>query len=380
MCAIYYYKKNPKDWDITTNATPQQVMALFPKHYATGLQHGTITVSMGEGVENHFEVTTFRVEGEYKDGRRPEEVLFVNKIEEDLARRDLTINAIAFDPCNSQLVDPFGGIEDLSKGIIKAVGIPLQRFQEDGLRIMRAARFAARFNYTVEKNTLQAMSESLETLKKVSMERIKDELCKILMTNNANLGINLLIETGAFALVCPIFSKKYLTHFLENINKCQGELETRLACLYFNVQTSFVEQELLRLKFSNKEIKKTLLYFKLLDVIQENSRAVFIASQSIYIKIIAKIKNESPEWETTLKEFIILTETNYPEVAAMLRQHQDVVVLSRQEMNINGNDLIELGVKPGPQIKEILDRCYESILQNPALNNKVELINIASLK
>lgn len=367
----------PKDWDITTSATPEEVMSIFPNHYATGLQHGTITVSMGIGVENHFEVTTFRVEGEYRDGRRPESVSFVRNIEEDLARRDLTINAIAYNPINHQLVDPYYGIKDLSDKVIRAVGQPSQRFREDGLRIMRAARFSARFNYKMCSETKAAMKSCIDVLEKVSMERIRDELCKILMSNNPELGIDILVETGAINVVCPILSKAYLRHFLHNINNCKGQLETRVACLYFNIQTEYVEQELLRLKFSNKEIKTIILNFKLLDIIMQNSRAVFEESKALYIKLIAFIKNESVDWESTLREFILLNDTNYPEVSSMFRKYQDEIVLSKREMNINGNDLISAGINAGPEIKEKLALCYKTILQDPDLNNKEYLLHVA---
>jgi len=166
--------QKPKDWDITTDASPKRVVELFSKTIPTGLQHGTVTVCMGEGAENHFEVTTFRIEGEYSDGRRPDEVFFVMNVEQDLARRDLTINAIAYDPLSHRMVDPYGGVEDLKQGLIRAVGKPTVRFQEDGLRIMRVARFAARFGYRVDNHTFEGMKESLETLKKVSKERIND--------------------------------------------------------------------------------------------------------------------------------------------------------------------------------------------------------------
>src|SRR5574337_1028162 len=190
----------PKDWDITTNATPEKVMEIFPKTYPTGLQHGTITVAMGEGTENHFEVTTFRVEGKYEDGRHPTEVFFVMNVEQDLGRRDLTINAIAYDPINEKLVDPFDGIHDLQHKVIRAVGLPEARFQEDGLRIMRVARFAARFDYKVDDMTFQGMSTSLETLKKVSKERMKDELCKTLRSSNPNRGLDVLEKTKALSI------------------------------------------------------------------------------------------------------------------------------------------------------------------------------------
>lgn len=371
-------QNQPKDWDITTSAKPEEVMHLFPKHYATGLKHGTITVCMGEGLENQFEVTTFRIEGKYNDGRRPEQVFFVKNIEEDLSRRDLTINAIAYDPISETLVDPFGGQQDIENKIIKAVGNPLERFQEDGLRIMRAARFATHFNYNIEQTTKNAMSNSIETLQKVSMERIRDEFCKILMTNDPYYGISILQEVNAFTYVCPILNNDYLNHFLPNLNACNGQLETRVASLYFNVQTKFIEPELIRLKFSNKEIKKILFYSKLIGLIQQNCKAVFQPSLSIYIKVMVMIKNETTEWKDLLKEFIILTKTNYPDIAKMLETHKDVVVLARREMNINGDDLLALGVPPGKEIGLLIDKCYQMILENSENNTKEKLIELCN--
>src|ERR1700722_17969932 len=192
----------PKDFDITTDASPEKIMELFPRNIPTGLQHGTVTVCMGEGIDNHFEVTTFRVEGEYLDGRRPETVKFVKSVVEDLARRDFTINAMAFDPVRKILFDPFRGEEDLRNGVIRAVGSPPARFQEDGLRIMRAARFAARFGFTVETETFRGMAENLETLQKVSKERISDELCKTLLAPYPGTGLILLQTCGALDVVC----------------------------------------------------------------------------------------------------------------------------------------------------------------------------------
>lgn len=231
----------PKDWDICTNAKPETVMSLFPNNYPTGLQHGTITVAMGKGIENHFEITTFRVEGKYLDGRRPEEVIFVNNIEEDLARRDLTINAMAYDPITNNLIDPFNGQRDLKNGIIKAVGNAEDRFREDGLRIMRAARFAARFGYKIDSNTLDGMAASVDTLGLVSKERISDELSKILMTENPRLGLQLLLECRALEIACPILtSNSYYMHFLNSIPSYSGELETRLAFIYSMLGKSVV--------------------------------------------------------------------------------------------------------------------------------------------
>lgn len=367
----------PKDWDITTDATPQEVLDLFPKTIPTGLQHGTVTVVMGHGIENHFEVTTFRIEGEYTDGRRPEEVFFVLNVEQDLARRDLTINAIAYDPIANRLVDPYNGIQDLQEGIIRAVGNAAARFQEDGLRIMRVARFAARFGYAVDGATFTGMSENIETLKKVSKERIQDELCKTLMTKNPSYGLQLLQQSGALAVACPFLcSEPPLTAFIPHQDECQGELETRLAFLYANcAPVERVQEELTALKFSNREIKKTVFLLQLLDrygaFVQKNT-------ESAYKSFMAVIKNHSPEpWEQVFAQFIVLAEALGFMVRDQFDQFKDVVVLSRREMQLNGNDLMEAGIPAGPRIKQALEACYLEILRYPEHNTKYHLLEVA---
>lgn len=365
----------PKDWDITTNANPQTIMQLFPKNYPTGLQHGTVTVAMGEGVENHFEVTTFRIEGEYTDGRRPEEVFFVMNVEEDLARRDLTINAIAYDPLSGRIVDPFGGQEDLQNQIIKAVGTPEARFQEDGLRIMRVARFAARFNYRVDDATWQGMVKSLDTLKKVSKERLRDELCKTLMTTFPSYGLRILLESGALAIVCPyLASKPVFTEFMVDIDKCLAELETKVAFLYGNcTPKETVIKELRDLKFSNNELKKISFLLELLDKYAE------VQSVAAYKGFMAALINHSPvPWEEALEQFILLTEAIGLGSRAHLAKYKSVIILPRKEMKINGDDLLLMGIKPGPQIKYILNECYLEILKDPKNNNEAYLLSFAA--
>lgn len=364
----------PKDWDITTDASPQKVLELFPKTYPTGLQHGTITVAMGEGVENHFEVTTFRIEGEYKDGRRPEEVFFVMDVEQDLARRDLTINAIAYDPIAGKLVDPYNGIQDLEKQVIRAVGNPKARFQEDGLRILRVARFAARFGYSVDDLTFKAMGENLETLKKVSRERISDELCKILMTTDPSFGLLLLLQAGALDVVCPIFMDRQLP-LLVHQNNVKGELETRLAFLYSKLPINEVQDELINLKLSNKEIKKVIF---LLEVMERFHIFQNKDSASAYKSFIAVIKNHAPEdWRYTLGQFIELSEALEHPTRELLAKYREEIVFSKKEMQLNGNDLMEVGIVPGPQIKKILEDCYLEILRNPEHNSKTFLLGFS---
>jgi tRNA nucleotidyltransferase (CCA-adding enzyme) len=369
---------SPKDWDITTDASPQQVIDLFPKTIPTGLQHGTVTVVLGEGLQNHFEITTFRVEGEYKDGRRPEEVFFVKDIEQDLARRDLTINAIAFDPINEKLVDPFGGRSDLENHIIKAVGSPIERFTEDGLRIMRAARFAARFGYTIEDETLVAMSECLETLRKVSKERIKDELCKTLMTSDPEIGLNVLISCGALSVALPFLTGLPVRMAMLRVqNVCQGDLETRVAFMYSNcAKIKEAEQDLINLKFSNKEIKQIMF---LLDLQHQLIELTKKWSRPAYREFIAHVKNQmGDDWEHTMKEFIkLITPLGFARKDEFLQYHKEIV-LSKKEMIINGNDLIAFGIKPGPQIKMILDLCYGEILHKPNNNTREYLLNFVN--
>lgn len=366
--------QKPKDWDITTDASPKKILELFPKTIPTGLQHGTVTVCMGEGVENHFEVTTFRIEGEYSDGRRPDEVFFVMDVNQDLARRDLTINAIAYDPISHRFVDPFGGVRDLKQNLIRAVGDPLIRFREDGLRIMRVARFAARFGYAVDGRTFEGMKQSLETLKKVSKERINDELTKILMSDNPSYGLQLLQGTGALDIACPLLAGRQLP-LLAFQDQCQGPLQVRLAFLYNKLPAEQVKEELTNLKFSNAEIKRVLFLLELVErfyQFQERDTA------SSYKSFMALMKNHSPDpWTHAMAQFLQLVEPMGIEAWALLDKYRNEVVLARKEMQINGDDLLSAGMTAGPRIKKALDECYLEILRNPEHNTKYHLLEVA---
>lgn len=354
-------------------------MEIFQKTIPTGLQHGTVTVCMGEGVENHFEVTTFRIEGEYSDGRRPDEVFFVMNVEQDLARRDLTINAIAYDPITNHFADPFNGVKDLAAdfhkaGIIKAVGNPITRFQEDGLRIMRVARFAARFGYAVDGTTFQGMKQSLDTLKKVSKERISDELSKTLMSDNPSYGLGILRDSGALDIACPLLASRQLP-LLPHQDECKGPLEVRLAFLYNRLPVEQVQEELINLKFSNKEIKRVAFLLQLVErfyVFEEKH------TDLAYKSFMAVIKNHSPDpWEDTLRQFLHLTEPMGLASVSLLEEYQGLVVLARKDMAINGDDLLEAGMVPGPRIKKALDECYLEILRTPENNTKSRLLEVA---
>ena len=191
------------DWDIATDAHPEQVSRVFRRVIPTGIKHGTVTVLIN-GVG--YEVTTLRGEGTYSDGRHPDSVSFVEDIDDDLARRDFTVNAIAYDPLEDTWTDPFGGRQDLEARIIRAVGEPLERFDEDGLRILRAARFVATLGFELDPATQQAMAERMSKLRCVSYERVRDELLKTLVSDQPSRGLRIMQQTGAFEAVLPELS------------------------------------------------------------------------------------------------------------------------------------------------------------------------------
>ena len=366
----------PKDWDICTDASPDEVMRIFPKTYPTGLQHGTVTVSMGDSKELHYEVTTFRTEGEYSDGRRPDSVQFVKNVEEDLLRRDFTINAIAYDPINDKLVDPFNGQQDLEFKVLRAVGHAVERFTEDGLRIMRAARFAARLNYTIEHTTLTGMAVCSYMLESISKERIKDELCKILQTANPEVGLRILHNVDALEFVIPYLQKtehEMLMDF-KAINKCGGSYETKMAILMFDQGSiSSIESTLKIMTFSNDEIKRVLFVLNTLHVFERIYDEHYLDGSLPAWKMrkgLAFIKNNSPYgYSEGLNEFIKFIEAiKLGGMLGDISQSQNELVWGRNELKISGKDLMELGVKQGPEFKRLLDLAYEEILMFPENN------------
>jgi poly(A) polymerase/tRNA nucleotidyltransferase (CCA-adding enzyme) len=189
-----------KDWDISTDATPQEVQATFGKTVPTGVTHGTVTVLLRGAA---FEVTTFRQDSDYPDARHPERVFFAEEVEVDLSRRDFTVNAIAYEPLNHEVVAPNGGLHDIAKRIIRTVGKPLDRFREDGLRPLRAIRFACQLDFEIDKETYDAMSLALDRVSLVSMERVRDEIMKMLESRKPSRGFELMREKGLLALFMP---------------------------------------------------------------------------------------------------------------------------------------------------------------------------------
>jgi len=404
----YLLGKKPQDYDLATSATPQEVMRLFAHTVPTGIKHGTITV-LSEGVG--CEVTTYRVESGYTDHRRPGEVTFTHSIEEDLARRDFTINAIAFD--GTQFVDPFGGIEDLRKGEIRAVEDPFERFREDALRMMRAVRFASQLGFKIEEKTMEAIRANASLIAHISMERIRDELCKILITEKPSYGIRLLSQLELlrwflpeleacrnFEQKNPHHDKDVLEHILAVVDHTKSEMITRLAALFHDIGKPptfsldengvghFYKHDLVgaemtlkimqRLKFDRRttQIVSTL-------VREHMCRFSKIKPKSIK-KLINRVGRENLDYFFDLQMADMRGHAKTASIEEILKVKEEAIriihqqePLSIKELDVDGNDLIELGIKPGKEIGSILNLLLERVLENPDLNRKDLLLEIA---
>lgn len=368
----------PHDWDIATSALPNQVIDIFRQTYPTGIQHGTISVMSDTEL---FEVTTFRTEGTYSDGRHPDQVAFVSSITDDLARRDFTINAIAYDPVHHQLVDPFHGHDDINNKIIRAVGNPMERFEEDGLRIMRAARFASRLQFTVDDATRVCMKAANETLTKVSMERIRDELIKTLNTAKPSIGLELLYQSGIFELICPAIKNEReqfekLFHNLDiHPREIQLMMETKLAYL---IHTQKDKLKLLReMKFSNQEIERIDCLHALFNCFLRHQDRLENEGYSARL-LLGAIKNEAVlPFEEALEQFLCYLFIWNPDYKKKVDAILHYPVLSRKDLAIKGGDVMTLGIAPGPMIKTVLGAAYNQILQYPEQNNKEDLLRFA---
>lgn len=367
---------SPKDWDIATSATPAEMLALFEKTYETGIQHGTISIGLSSEI---FEATTFRSDSLYSDGRRPDEVIFVASIQEDLARRDFTINAIAYDPIYDLLIDPFNGQEDIKNGIIRAVGNAKERFAEDGLRLMRACRFASRFNFCLEQQTLQAMQESTTNLSKIAMERVQKELEGILLAERPSIGLELLYQTGLLAIAClPICQErervgKGLFSLLNRLPGKTGTIETKLAFLCHSVPDR--KQELNRLKLSSKQIKRIEFILFLWNSYLSLEKSFHQENGFTARLFLSHIQNETPDsFEETWQQFGYWTQLWDMDGITPLIDLCQYNIIDRKNLAIKGNDILQLGVVPGPMVKTMLNAAYEQILRKPEENTKKKLL------
>lgn len=350
----------PHDWDITTSAKPEEVKSIFHKTIDTGIQHGTVTVMINKV---GYEVTTFRVDGKYGDGRHPDKVNFTANLTEDLKRRDFTINAMAYSP-KTGIVDEFGGIEDLKNKIIRCVGNPCERFDEDALRILRAVRFSAQLDFEIEQNTYEAIKILKENLIKISRERIQTELEKLLMSDHPE-KINTIFETQIHKIIFPGTN---ISQGYRKVNKVRKEHYLRWAALL--CETGTESAALLKgLKFDNKTIdvvSRLVINGKSIPQTDERKVRVHICKvgADIYELYLEYVKNvmlyNTEDIEKIYKDII-----------------QNKHCLSIKDMEIKGTDLKEIGINPGKEMGIILNSLFEKVLDNPELNNRDTLLAMA---
>ena len=392
----------PHDWDLCTSALPQQVMELFgaQRCIPTGLQHGTVTVKQSGAL---YEITTFRTEGTYTDGRHPDEVHFVPDVREDLARRDLTINAMAYNE-KEGLVDPFGGQADLQSGIVRAVGVPRQRFTEDALRILRLYRFAARFGFAIDPPTAQAAQELCAHLDCVSVERIEEELAKLLSAPAPAAYLNEKI----LGVVLPELSSEALAAAKPVVDACPAgaeNLPVRLAALLLSLGEDGIRRTLKRLRCSNALIEEAAVLVR--EARGCDGSFLFGHDSGHSIARPIAFGNRVPPQRTVLRETTVtpgftiyarrllgrynlctvqriaaLGTALQPEHAADFaalselaeQLDADGVCCRVSQLAVNGRDLMAAGVPAGPGIRKVLEALLDGVIREEYPNERQALL------
>lgn len=400
--------RRPDDWDITTSAKPQETKALFGRTIDTGIQHGTVTVMRhGRG----YEVTTYRVDGEYEDGRHPKEVTFTASLKEDLRRRDFTVNAMAYNE-EDGLVDLFGGRQDLEQKIIRCVGEANERFEEDALRIMRAVRFSAQLGFSIEERTKEAIRGHAEKLRQVSAERIQVELTKLVISPNPDF-LRIAWETGITAVVLPEFDRlmeqpqnnphhcfSVGEHTLHAMQAVRPDKCLRLAMLLHDVAkplclTTDAEgidhfhghaqkgermaaQILKRLRYDNHTTELVSRLVKWHDVaIAPEKKAVRRAASRMgkeLFPLILEVKAadlaaQSDYQRAEKQEWLEQLRSLYEEI------EREGDCLTIKDLAVNGRDLIQAGITPGPQLGLALQQLLEIVLEDPEKNTREYLLS-----
>ena len=392
----------PHDWDLCTSALPQQGMELFgeEKCIPTGLQHGTVTVKQGGGL---YEITTFRTEGAYTDGRHPDEVHFVPDVREDLARRDFTINAMAYN-AKEGLVDPFGGQADLQSGILRAVGVPHQRFTEDALRILRLYRFAARFGFSIDPPTAQAAQELCAHLDCVSVERIEEELAKLLSAPAPAAYL----DEKILGVVLPELSPEALAAAKPVVDACPaGEqaLPVRLAALLLSLGEDGTRRILRRLRCSNACIEETAVLVREArgrdgsfsedrplgwDPVAEGNRAGDGMARTVSEEKATVTPDFTIYARRLLGKYNLCTVRRLAALGTALQPERsaDFAALSElaeqldadgvccriSQLAVNGRDLMAAGVPAGPGIRKVLEALLDGVIREEYPNERQALL------
>ena len=371
----------PHDWDLCTSALPQQVIGLFGAQQCipTGLQHGTVTVKQNGAL---YEITTFRTEGSYSDGRHPDEVHFVPDVREDLARRDFTINAMAYNE-KEGLIDPFGGQDDLKNGILRAVGAPHQRFTEDALRILRLYRFAARFGFALDPATAQAAEELCAHLDCVSAERIEEELAKLL----AAPAPAAYLDEKILGVILPELAPEALTAAKPVVDACPAgseNLPVRLAALLLSLGEDGTRRALKRLRCSNACIEETAVLVREYRAGAQSRRAApaetTIPDLTIYTRHLL-----GQYGLKTVQRIAVLGTAIQPERAADFerlsklaeRMDADGVCCRVSQLAVNGRDLMAAGIPAGPGLRRVLEALLDGVIRAEYPNEKPALLAAA---
>ena len=404
--------REPNDWDITTSADPYEVKKLFSHTIDTGLQHGTVTIML-EHVG--YEVTTYRIDGDYEDSRHPKEVTFTKSLEEDLKRRDFTVNAMAYNDRDG-LIDLFHGMDDIQKKVIRCVGNAEERFTEDALRIMRAVRFSAQFGYEIELETKKAIVKLAPNLKNISAERIREELIKLLVSNHPDY-IRIAYETGITAQILPELDvcmetkqntphHKYTVgeHIIHSLTYVPGDKVLRLAMLMHDIGKPYcittdetgrdhfkghAEKSaemaaviMHRLKFDNDTLNRVKRLAKYHDWAISLSPPI---KKATVRSMISRIGEDLFPDLFTIGDADLLAQSDYfkaekEEKQQLLKEMYREIMeqgdcLSIKNLAVSGNDLIKHGMKPGKELGQVLQKMLEDVLKHPSSNNKEYLLN-----
>ena len=367
--------KEPKDYDVATSALPEQIMDVFKGYEVipTGLQHGTVTVVVGG---TPIECTTFRIEIGYSDGRHPDNVLFALSVEDDLMRRDFRMNAIAYNPWHG-LVDPYNGIKDLENKTIRCMGNPYDRFNEDGLRVLRALRFAAQLGFDIEDETAKAIHDCKHLLGNISRERIQSELCKILESNHC--GCEVLTEyQDVVSMFLPNTKVRHLQQVYMKKLGCMptdesDDIISRLAILFnHDVQNTYAS--LKELKFSNEivaYVTQLVSYHMFeLPMLKHEMKALMNKMSLEQIRRLIFIRKTKAMLQEDIED-VAISESILNEIL------NNDECYNLKQLAINGNDLIERGVAQGREIGNILNVLLEMVIVDNVKNDKEELLEMA---
>lgn len=399
--------KEPADWDITTSASPEEVKALFTHTIDTGIAHGTVTIMC---CKCGYEVTTYRIDGEYKDGRHPESVAFTNLLSEDLRRRDFTINAMAYNQTEG-LVDLFGGMQDLQDGVIRCVGEATERFSEDALRMLRAVRFAAQLGFSIDKATYDAICALAPTIARVSMERIMVELVKLLTSAHPE-EMRTVYACGLTGIFLPEFDAMMETpqhtvhhqysvgeHTIHALMAVPADRVLRLTMLFHDVAkpvcrttdeagndhfyghpeigAEMTGQILRRLKFDNdtiRSVKRLVRFHDMRPVLQEKNvrRSIVKMGLESFPEIFAVKRADTLAQSMYMRQQKLDAIDQFEALYDRIMEKQ--VCVQKKDLALNGKDLLDLGVPQGKKVGEILDLLFTQVIEEPAKNTREELL------